>query len=52
MSRELLSPGTIADEELIAAGFGIPDDAAHRPELLARIRNGRWLDAQKFPPLS
>lgn len=51
MTRDLLSPGTIADEELIAAGFGIPADDAYRPELLARIRNGRWLDAQQFPPL-
>lgn len=49
MTRELLSPGAIADEELLAAGYGIPDD--YRPELLARIRNGRWLDSQQFAPL-
>lgn len=27
------------------------DDQTDRPDLLAGLRNGSWLDAQKFPPL-
>lgn len=42
-----LTAGQVADDELIAAGYGIDEHAG----LLANLKNGAWLDRQVFPPL-
>lgn len=48
-----LSPGAIAEAEMLAAGYGLPVEADIPlfEGFLGRIRNGAWLQAQSFPPL-